>query len=137
MAGRSKIVKYIKEKLKWITVILLLVIISLIMLLIHRHLSENTTTVQIIQDGEIIDTINLQSIVKPYEFEVISTDGGKNIVRVENGRIGIIDASCPDKICVNQGFIENSSLPIVCLPNKLSVVIINDSGETDAVAGAI
>lgn len=129
--------KYIKEKLKWITVILLLVIISLIMLLIHRHLSENTTTVQIIQDGEIIDTINLQSIVKPYEFEVISTDGGKNIVRVENGRIGIIDASCPDKICVNQGFIENSSLPIVCLPNKLSVVIINDSGETDAVAGAI
>ena len=127
----------IQKNLKWACVFLLFIIISLLILLIHERLGETAKTAQILQDGQVIQTIDLQNVKEPYEFEITVKNGGHNTIRVENGKIGIIHASCPDKICVKQGFITNGTLPIVCLPNKLSVVIINDNTELDAVTGGI
>lgn len=127
----------IKKNLKWACVFLLLIIISLLVLLIHERLGETAKTAQIIQDGQVIQTIDLQNIKEPYEFEITAKNGGYNTIRVENGKIGIIHASCPDKICVKQGLITNGTLPIVCLPNKLSVVVVNGNDELDAVTGGI
>lgn len=127
----------IKKNLKWVCVFLLLIIISLLVLLIHERLGETAKTAQIIQDGQVIQTIDLQNVKEPYEFEITAKNGGHNTIRVENGKIGIIHASCPDKICVKQGFITNGTLPIVCLPNKLSVVVVNGNDELDAVTGGI
>ena len=56
-------------------------------------------------------------------------------MRVEKGKIAVIHANCPDKICVNRGFIENGTFPIVCLPNRLSVYIEESDGGVDAVSG--
>ena len=126
-----------KKHLKWACVFLLLIMISLLIVFIHRQLSETAQTAQIIQDGRVIQTINLQNVKEPYEFEIAAHNGGNNIIRVENGKIGIVHANCPDKICVKQGFITNGALPIVCLPNKLSIVIINDNHELDAATGGI
>lgn len=100
-------------------------------------MGETAKTAQIIQDGQVIQTIDLQNVKEPYEFEITAKNGGHNTIRVENGKIGIIHASCPDKICVKQGFITNGTLPIVCLPNKLSVVVVNGNDELDAVTGGI
>lgn len=127
----------IQKNLKWACVFLLFIIISLLILLIHERLGETAKTAQILQDGQVIQTIDLQNVKGLYEFEITAKNGGYNTIRVENGKIGIIHASCPDKICVKQGFITNGTLPIVCLPNKLSVVIINDNTELDAVTGGI
>ena len=127
----------IKKNLKWVCVFLLLIIISLLVLLIHERLGETAKTAQIIQDGQVIQTIDLQNVKEPYEFEITAKNGGHNTIRVENGKIGIIHASCPDKICVKQGFITNGTLPIVCLPNKLSVVVVDGNDELDAVTGGI
>lgn len=127
----------LKQNLKWALVFLLLIIVNLFVLFIHRRFFETATTAQIIQDGQVIQTIDLQNVKEPYEFEITAKNGGKNTVRVENGKIGIIHASCPDKICVNQGFITNGVLPIVCLPNKLSVVITDDNNNLDAMTGGI
>lgn len=107
------------------------------MLFVRGQFSDTAKTAQIIQNGEIIRTIDLQNIGEPYEFVISARNGGQNIVRVEPGKIGIIHASCPDKICVNQGFITNGALPIVCLPNKLFVVIVDDNDDLDAITGGI
>ncbi|MGN0106978.1 MAG: NusG domain II-containing protein [Hominilimicola sp.] len=126
-----------KKNLKWALAFLLLIIICTLVILFHNNSSKTAKTAEIIQNGEVIRTVDLQNVPMPYEFEVISPDGGYNTVRVEYGKIGIIHASCPDQICVKQGFIADGVLPVVCLPNKLSVVITDDSSELDAVAGGI
>ena len=126
-----------KKNLKWALAFLLLIIICTLVILFHNNSSKTAKTAEIIQNGEVIRTVDLQSVPTPYEFEVISPDGGYNTVRVEYGKIGIIHASCPDQICVKQGFIADGVLPVVCLPNRLSVVITDDSSELDAVTGGI
>ena len=39
-------------------------------------------------------------------------------------------ASCPDGLCVHQGAISDGLLPIVCLPNKVQIQIVEDTGES-------
>lgn len=126
-----------KKNLKWALAFLLLIIICILIIFFHNNSSKTAKTAEIIQNGEVIRTVDLQNVPTPYEFEVISPDGGYNTVRVEYGKIGIIHASCPDQICVNQGFITSGVLPVVCLPNRLSIVITDESNELDAVTGGI
>lgn len=129
--------KEIKKDFKWISIILLLLAISIIVIIVHGNSDEKPKTARIIQNGTTIRIIDLQNVKEPYEFEVISDDGAQNTIRVENGRIGIIEASCTDKICVGQGYIDNMSVPIVCMPNRLSIVIEDGGNSTDAVTGGI
>lgn len=122
-----------KKNLTWAAVFVLLIIMSFLTIILHNFIQKPAKTAQIIQDGKVIKTVDLST---PYEFEIVS-ESGHNTIRVEDGKIGIIKADCPDKICVRQGFIDSGVLPIVCLPHRLSVVIVTDSDETDAIAGGI
>lgn len=124
------------KNLKWAAVFLLVIAVSIAVWFLHGSFSKPPKNAQILQNGVVIRTMDLEKVARPYEFEVASEDGGYNIVRVEQGRIGIVDADCPDKICVRQGFITNGVLPIVCLPHKLSIVITDDN-SVDAVAGGM
>lgn len=90
---------------------------------------------QIKQGDKVIRTVDLSKVNEPYEEKITDGHGGYNIIRIENGRIAIIESNCPDKICVNQGYIDNGAVPIVCLPHKLSVTIIDGEKDIDAVAG--
>ena len=85
-------------------------------------------------DGELIETIDLSAVAEPYTL-VVESDGGENVIAVENGRIRVLEADCPDGACVRQGWIGNGVTPIVCLPHGL--VIELDRGkkqDIDAVA---
>lgn len=95
--------------------------------------TDDNNVAEIVSDGKVIDRIDLSKVDEPYEFEVRNSLGC-NTVRAEQGRIAVIEADCPDKVCVNQGYIEAGGLPIVCLPHKLTITM-TDSGEIDAVAG--
>ncbi len=66
------------------------------------------------------------------EFTVENDTGtGFNTVHIEDGKIWIHEASCPDKICLNQGKIQNGGEVIVCLPNKLMVQIKSSTDNSD------
>lgn len=88
---------------------------------------------EIYKDGELIETVDLQNVEKPYEFEVRDGDN-VNVIRVEKGRIRVASASCPDKICVNRGYISDGVMPIVCLPNKLIIKVVGAQDAADAAA---
>lgn len=67
-------------------------------------------------------------------FSTVSLDkdckiniNGTNIVVVENGQIYMKYADCPDKLCIKQGKISDSSKKIVCLPNKVIIEALNKS----------
>jgi len=76
---------------------------------------------EIYQDGVLIDSINLDQVTETCRFTVTGANGGKNEIAVRHGSIGIISADCPDGLCVRQGFMEDSLLPITCLPNRLVI----------------
>ena len=75
----------------------------------------------IYQSGELLETIRLDTVTDEYPFEVPGANGASNTVCVRPGSIAIISANCPDQICVHQGFISTSLLPITCLPNRLVI----------------
>ena len=91
-------------------------------------------TVSVTQDGKVIKRINLDTVTSPYEF-VVTGEYGSNTVRVEQGRICVTDASCPDHVCVNTGWISDGAIPIVCLPNKLVIQV--DSAANAQLDGSV
>ena len=62
-------------------------------------------------------------------------EGGYNLIEVERGRIRVAEADCPDQVCVRQGWISNSVVPIACLPHKLVVQLESASGGVDGATG--
>ena len=86
-------------------------------------------TAEIWLDGELVQTINLDTLTEPMEIPV----GDGNIVQAEKGRVRMLSADCPDKLCVHMGWTDSPAKPIVCLPNRVTVVITGAEGESDAV----
>lgn len=48
---------------------------------------------------------------------------GKNQVQIKDGKVSMIEADCPDQLCVNMIPIEQTYEMIVCLPNQVIVEI--------------
>lgn len=82
----------------------------------------------IYQNGVLLESISLSSVEESYTFIINGDHNCFNQVEVNKNSIGISAASCPDKLCVHQGFISTSLLPITCLPNKL-VIQIREEGD--------
>lgn len=124
-----------KSNIKWILLFGAVCAVCLVVCLYRGNNITEYKTARIIKNGEVIKEIDLTDVDTPYEFEIADASGS-NTVLVEQGRIAVTHADCPDKICVNQGYIENSAVPIVCLPHRLSVEIVGSGNEEiDAVAG--
>ena len=120
-------------KLNKIHLAIISVLICAVAVLVWQmSISQDKCVAQIVSDGEIIDTIDLSKVTELYEFE-IRNERGYNKVRAEQGKIAVIEADCPDKVCVNQGYIEGGGLPIVCLPHRLTITM--QSSDIDAVSG--
>lgn len=47
--------------------------------------------------------------------------GKTNVCRIENGKVKMISADCPDKLCMKQKAVDASGGTIVCLPNKVVI----------------
>ncbi len=106
-----------------LTLFLIMVAIGSILWIFSGRTSENALVADIYQNGNLLESIPLTSVEEPYTMTVTGDNHATNVIEVRNGSIGIISASCPDKICVHQGFISNSRLPITCLPNRLVIQI--------------
>lgn len=76
-------------------------------------------------DGELYEEIDLNAVALPYDIR-IETELGYNIVHVEHGAISVTEADCPDQVCVRQGKISGSLIPIACLPHRLIIEIVGD-----------
>ena len=90
-------------------------------------LKPKSNLVTVTQDGTLLYTLDL-SCEKDRTITV-EYEGRKNIIEIKDGRIRMLEAECPDHICVNTGWLED--VPIVCLPNRL-VIDFADKTDTDA-----
>lgn len=83
----------------------------------------DTGTVAVIKvDGQIWDQIDLSQVRSGYEIN-IDTQYGHNTLLVEPGAISVIDADCPDHVCIRQGKLTGGGLSIICMPHRLVIQI--------------
>ena len=62
----------------------------------------DTGSVAVIRvDGQVRDRIDLSKVEESYEIS-IDTEYGHNTILVEPGAISVIDADCPDHVCIKQ-----------------------------------
>lgn len=102
--------------------------------LLLRNGDTDAPTARILRDGVLLEEIALDQVEESYTL-TFEDERGTNTVLVEPGRIRILEADCPDQVCVNQGFISDGTVPIVCLPHRLLVEIVGAEGDLDGGAG--
>lgn len=82
---------------------------------------ENTYA-EITISGDLYKTIPLSNH-KGEEILEIKTKHGTNIIKIIDQKIGIIEADCSDKVCMNPEYIDKPGQSLVCLPHKVMIEI--------------
>ncbi len=103
--------------------IILIAVIVLVALLALGYvmLTKKTgVTVEISVDGDVVASFDIS---KDKEYQV-TTDEGINLVIIKDGVVDVVEADCPDKVCVNHVPIDSAGETIICLPHKLVVEIV-------------
>ena len=90
---------------------------------------EDATHARIISDGQVLHRVDLR---QEQTFEIINGKG-RNVVTVEDGKIGVTEANCPDHYCMARGMCSGGT-QIVCLPNSLVIEFLAEQ-TIDAVIG--
>ena len=126
----------IKDKLnnrkKEIIAILILILIALTLLICVRLFAEGEGKyVKVYVDNKLKKTFNLNNNSR----YLIDTKKGYNLLIIKDGKARIVDADCPNKICVDKGFISKNDESIICLPHNVVVTVeSNEKKQVDAVA---
>ena len=85
--------------------------------------------VEILQDGKLLRRIDLNAQKGRREIVITAKNGGVNRLLIENGRIRVKSADCLGKDCVRMGWLRSASLPLVCLPHRLTVRFADPSED--------
>ncbi len=101
--------------------ILIIISIAVISMLIPRFTDKDRLTAEISVNGEIVKTINLNEIEGTYVFQPECTPC--LTVIAQKGKIRFSQADCPDKICVNTGWIDSNGETAACVPAKTVIVL--------------
>ena len=112
-----------KKDLLFITAILLAA--GLAFLFFRPQPSESLSRAEISVDGETAMELDLS------EDQVLTVDGaggGYNRIQVRDGAVSVLEASCPDKVCVHTGTVRYPGETIVCLPNRMIITVIQGGG---------
>lgn len=114
----------IRKQKKEILLIIFILFIACILLLVNRIVfSKPARQVEISVNGEVIKTLSLN---QDREILVNGYKGGTNRVVIKDQKVHISEATCPDKLCIHQGWIEHTGESLVCLPNRVIVRIIGE-----------
>jgi len=81
-----------------------------------------TATVKL--NGKTVQTLHLNDD-QPSQMIYIKQDV---ILELEQGKIRFAESDCPDKICVNTGWLSKNGQVAVCLPRRVSVEIRGEGG---------
>ncbi len=120
--------KNVLKKKDWILIAVILCVAGLTVL-VHTLIGgagANRVTIKI--EGAI------EGIYSLSEDREIEINGGTNLLRIKNGEATMIQADCPDQLCVHQKPVSMNHESIICLPNKVVVEVESSANrEFDAV----
>lgn len=106
-----------KKRLADIAIIAGLLLLAAVLFFLYFNKGEEGAGVIVRVDGVEIARYSLSDSGR-YEL-----NGGTNILVIEDGTAYMLEADCPDHICVSQGKVRYTGQCITCLPNKLTVTV--------------
>lgn len=112
------------EKYLKFTVVFLLLISIIGFFIMPGH--SNGCVYNIYLEGKLYKSINLKEVISPYEISL-----PHNTILVESDGITVVEADCPDKVCMKRGKMQGG-MPIVCAPASLYIQL--SEVEVDAVS---
>lgn len=70
------------------------------------------------------------------KYTVTTTDAngeaGRNVVRIADGTVDVISATCSNQICVDHDPISQAGEEIVCLPHGVVIDVVEDEADAPA-----
>ena len=113
-------------------IISIILIFAVFLILIINLVRKPGSYVVVIYDSKEVAKYDLnidQTIILNYQND------DQNILEIKNKKAKIIEANCPDKLCVkNFGAISKEGESIVCLPHKIVIKIVGPNKEIDVVS---
>ena len=116
----------------WLTLLALIAALCLGCALLISLFSSPGAVAQVYWNGTLLHTFPLD---EPVEYTLSAPDSGSNTILIRDGRVCVCEASCPDQVCVNQGWVNTDTTPIVCLPNRLVIQVKGGEQDLDAATG--
>lgn len=115
----------------FISTLLILIIIFLFVFYSKYNTSGSYVTITV--DGKQYGRYRLD---EDKQIKIKNASGKvTNILLIKDNCANMIEANCPDKLCVNQKAISKEKETIVCLPNKVVVTVeSDDESDFDAIA---
>jgi hypothetical protein len=117
-------------------IIAILFVISVVSWVIISFFEFKNPVIEIYKDGDLYREINLTTELF-YTLSVGTPETGINLVNIKDGWVwvGYEFTNCPNHICFYTGRTRGLT-PIICVPNRLEIRIVNGENplELDAVA---
>lgn len=117
-----------------ILVLSMVIIAAAAFLIINFAVKKDGSYAVIKVDGKVIKTLDLNS--GETTIEVNGYQGGVNKVVINDGKVSMTEADCPDELCVKTGKISRVGETIVCLPHRV-VVEIKGSLDDDSIDSVV
>lgn len=107
----------------------ILLLIAGIGYLLYTNLGKQEVgMVRVTVEGELFGTYSLKE-----DKKIVIHDS--NIISIQDECVDMIEADCPDQICVEHKTISKNLETIICLPNKVVVEIVGgENAVHDALA---
>lgn len=124
-----------KEKLKHDIVFLSVIILVAFLIWTGYRLANQGSgrMVIVIQDGEVVGIYPLSE----EKIAIISYEENEyNLLQISGGSAYMLEADCPDQICVNHTPVSRNGESIICLPHKL-VIQISSEAEASEEGGGV
>jgi hypothetical protein len=71
---------------------------------------------------EVVRTLDLNE-APDQEFSILDDTGLPITFQVKDHAIRFLDSDCPDKICINTGFLREDLQVATCLPNRTTLFL--------------
>ncbi|QGU93873.1 NusG domain II-containing protein [Clostridium bovifaecis] len=118
-----------------IVALIAVAVVSGVVIKVNSNRKYDQKYAEIKVEGKLYKKVSLDKSKKKQTID-IKTGLGENIVEVENGGVRIIDADCPDEICIKDGFKDKPGDVLVCLPHKVVIEIkgVSDNSKVDIIS---
>lgn len=123
--------EWLKTHRNDVILIAVLVLLGGALAVFLRLTRQDGGSVSVQVDGERLMELSLSEDTRI----VLGSGEHTNTLVIENGAARVVEADCPDRICVNQGAVRYEGESIVCLPHKLVVTV--EGGASNDVDAAV
>ena len=119
--------KKAKSQEKAIIVLIIILAASLAFVVFQSMAKGENLCAVVSIDGKKVAVIPFDAEAQQREVDLEQHVGVKVVLETAGDKIRFKSSSCPDKICINNGWLSRDMDIAVCMPNKTSVVVMPQS----------